>query len=93
VFDKIQEELAELAAEADDHGRATAELGDVMFAVVNLARHLGVDPEQALATASDKFSTRFRSMEQKATAAGRKLAEHTPDELETLWEMAKRGES
>ncbi len=93
VFDKIQEELAELAADADDHRRATAELGDVMFAVVNLARHLGVDPEQALATAGDKFSTRFRAMESAAVAAGRKLADHKPDELQALWERAKRAET
>ncbi|MEA2002374.1 MAG: nucleoside triphosphate pyrophosphohydrolase [Actinomycetota bacterium] len=93
VFDKVREELAELVADADDPGRATIELGDVMFAVVNLARHLGVDPEQALATASDKFSNRFRAMEQEASAVGRKLAEHTPDELEALWEQAKRDES
>jgi tetrapyrrole methylase family protein/MazG family protein len=91
VFDKIQEEIAELTAEAHDQRRATEELGDLLFAVVNLARHLGVDAELALAGASDRFSDRFRSMEHEATAAGRGLAEHTLEELDALWERAKEG--
>jgi MazG family protein len=89
VFDKIQEEIAELTAEAHDQRRATEELGDLLFAVVNLARHLGVDAELALAGASDRFSDRFRSMEQEAIEAGRGLAEHTLEELDALWERAK----
>ena len=91
VFDKIQEEIAELTAEAHDHERATEELGDLLFAVVNLARHLGVDAELALAGASDRFSDRFRSMEHDATTAGRDLAELTLGELDALWERAKKG--
>jgi tetrapyrrole methylase family protein/MazG family protein len=89
VFDKTSEELAELKADAADPIRATAELGDVLFAVVNLARHLGIDPELALAGASDRFAERFRSMETTAAAAGRSLADHDPAELDALWELAK----
>jgi MazG family protein len=90
VFDKIQEEIAELTAEAHDQGRATEELGDLLFAVVNLARHLEVDAELALAGASDRFSDRFRSMEHEAIEAGRGLAEHTLEELDALWDRAKK---
>lgn len=90
VFAKIQEELGELAAEAHDRVRATEELGDLMFAVVNLARHLGVDAELALAGASDRFADRFRSMERDARAQNRGLQDHSLEELDRLWERAKR---
>ncbi len=92
VFDKIREELDELAAEADDPVRATEELGDLLFAVVNLARHLSVDPELALAGASDRFASRIRSMEGDAAADSRGLADHSAEELEGLWEQAKDAE-
>jgi tetrapyrrole methylase family protein/MazG family protein len=89
VFAKIREELDELAAEVDDPVRASEELGDLLFAVVNLSRHLGVDPELALAGASDRFASRIRSMELDADASGRGLAEFSLDELDHLWEQAK----
>ena len=92
VFAKIREELDELAAEVDDPVRATEELGDLLFAVVNLSRHLGVDPELALAGASDRFASRIRSMESDADASGRGLAEFSLDELDHLWEKAKHTE-
>ena len=89
VFDKIREELAELAAEMDDPARASAELGDLLFAAVNLARHLGVEAELALAAAGDRFAARFRAMEAEADSAERSLADYTLEELDALWEKAK----
>lgn len=93
VMGKVVEEIAELAAVASDPAEATEELGDVLFAVVNLARHLGVDPELALAGANDRFTARFRAMEAAAAASDRALADHTLDELEELWELAKGEEA
>lgn len=89
VFAKIREELDELAADANDPIRAAEELGDVLFAAVNLARHLGVDAELSLAGAGDRFSQRIRAMERQAAAAGRSLAEYSLEELDALWKRAK----
>ena len=89
VFAKLREELDELAAESDDPVRATEEFGDLLFAAVNLSRHLGVDPELALAGANDRFSARLRHMEATAAAAGKSLAAFTLDELDGLWDSAK----
>ena len=85
---KIIEELAEVDAATDDEAKA-AEIGDLLFSVVNWARHLGIDPEQALAAANRRFAARFRAMEAMAggTIAGRSL-----DEMEALWLAAKAGE-
>jgi nucleoside triphosphate diphosphatase len=84
---KIHEELAEVAA-ADDPERA-GEVGDLLFAVVNYARHLGVDPETALRQANAKFEARFRAMERMAGDAFPGL---DPEAKEALWARAKRGE-
>jgi ATP diphosphatase len=89
VFAKLREELDELAAESDDPVRATEEFGDLLFAAVNLSRHLGVDPEIALAGANDRFSARLRHMEATAAAAGKSLAAFTLVELDGLWNRAK----
>ena len=99
VFAKVLEEVDELAAvaadtatgsiAADASSGAFAELGDLLFAVVNLARHLEVDPELALAGAGDRFADRFRLMEEQAAVAGRSLGDHTLEELDALWERAK----
>jgi ATP diphosphatase len=83
---KIDEELAELEAAATPDERA-AELGDLLFSVVNLARHLGIDPEAALRDASQRFETRFRKVEQ---IAARPLGEMDIDALEALWQQAKK---
>lgn len=83
---KIDEELAELDAAADADERA-AELGDLLFSVVNYARHLGIDPESALRDASSRFESRFRIVE---TSSERPLSELTIEELEALWQHAKR---
>jgi ATP diphosphatase len=83
---KILEELAEIDAAVSDEERA-AELGDLLFSVVNYARHLGIDPEAALREASDRFETRFRKVED---IADKPLSEMDIDALEALWQRAKR---
>ncbi len=83
---KIDEELAELEAETD-HDRKLEELGDLLFAVVNLARHLNIEPEAALREANRKFEQRFRTIEQ---APG--FTDMTLEEMEALWVLAKKGQ-
>jgi MazG family protein len=92
---KIAEELAELsdALNAGDAGHAAEELGDLLFAVANLARHLKLDPEEALAAANRKFESRFRGMEQEVRAAGAELTHLDIAALEELWQQAKLRES
>ena len=68
------------------------ELGDLLFTVVNLARHLGIDPETALRQANAKFERRFRAIEAGAGAQGRKPSDMRLDELEELWDEAKAGQ-
>jgi ATP diphosphatase len=88
---KIAEELTELSA-AECSGKqqdVDEELGDLLFAVVNLARHLKVDPEQALMNANRKFERRFRSMEADARADNLNLSKLDLDALEGLWQRAK----
>jgi len=84
---KIDEELAELDAESE-HPRMLEELGDLLFAVVNLARHLNVEPEAALREANAKFEKRFRAIEQTPGFAGMSL-----DEMEELWTAAKKDQA
>jgi ATP diphosphatase len=84
---KIDEELAELDAESE-HPRMLEELGDLLFAVVNLARHLNIEPEAALREANRKFETRFRAIE---TAPG--FADLSLDEKEALWVAAKAAQA
>ncbi|MGI9418689.1 MAG: nucleoside triphosphate pyrophosphohydrolase [Geminicoccaceae bacterium] len=95
VMAKIREELGELEAElvataAPD--RLEDELGDVLFTVANLARHLKIDPEEALRRTNRKFERRFRSIEQALEKDSRSLTETPLDELETLWQAAKGAE-
>jgi XTP/dITP diphosphohydrolase/ATP diphosphatase len=92
LLPKLVEETAELEAEAasDDPARkpaVEAELGDLLFTVVNLGRHLGVDAEMALRGCNRRFRQRFSAME---LASERPLEELSPDELEALWAAAKR---
>jgi ATP diphosphatase len=82
---KIAEELAEIDAAVSDEERA-AEVGDLLFSVVNYARHLGIDPETALRGAAARFEARFRKVEQLAEQP---LSEMDIDALETLWQRAK----
>lgn len=83
---KIDEELAEIEAAPDDAARA-AELGDLLFSVVNYARHLGVDPETALREATERFDQRFRRVEE---ISARPLNELDIEALEALWQQAKK---
>ncbi|NIR40914.1 MAG: nucleoside triphosphate pyrophosphohydrolase, partial [Actinobacteria bacterium] len=69
-----------------------AELGDLLFAVVNLARHLRIDPELALRGAADTFADRFRGVEALAAEAGTPLGELTLEEMDALWEQVKAAE-
>lgn len=95
VLDKIQEEIGELRREIEGGGPAdavTAELGDVLFACVNLARHLGIDPETALGHTNAKFERRFRRIEQWLAADGKRPEAVGLDALEALWQRAKQEE-
>ncbi|HVN83726.1 MAG TPA: nucleoside triphosphate pyrophosphohydrolase [Candidatus Binatia bacterium] len=91
VLAKIQEELDELraACQLGDKQAAEAELGDLIYAATNLARHLGFSAEDALTKTSDRFTQRFRYIEERLRAAGKDI-KHTPlSEQEALWQEAK----
>ena len=92
VLGKVQEECGELqgAMASGDQSHVTEELGDLLFSVAQLARHLGTDPEAALRAANAKFERRFRRMESILAAQGRTPREVGQDELEALWARAKQ---
>jgi ATP diphosphatase len=95
VIDKIEEEIGEVRAEIAAGApveRLTDEIGDVLFAVANLARHLQIDPEAALRAANDKFTRRFRHVERSLKAQGRAPETASLEEMEALWVEAKRAE-
>lgn len=95
VIAKIEEEVAELkdAAHTErDAARVEEELGDTLFALVNLARKLGVEPEAALRGANEKFQRRFDAMERAARADGQHLHDLTLDEMESRWQQVKHQE-
>ncbi len=92
---KVAEELTELDQELEsgaDQGRLESELGDVLFAVVNLARHLDIDPEAALRRTNRKFSERFAYLELRLREQGISGREAGLEQLETWWQEAKRRE-
>jgi len=95
IFEKMREECAELrhALDKKESAKVEEEIGDLLFAAVNLARFLKVDPEIALKNANAKFSRRFREMERLARASGRAFEKVPRGEMESLWEAAKRRES
>ncbi len=80
------------AIEQGDFPQLREELGDLLFVVVNLARHLKVDPEAALRQANGKFERRFRFIERNLREAGRKAEECSLEELDSLWGEAKKAE-
>jgi ATP diphosphatase len=106
VFDKLREELAELeeALGSDPaprrrpgltpghRARIEEELGDLLFVVANVARHLKLDPESALRAANRKFTRRFHAIERKLAANGRTAAQSTLAEMDRLWDEAKAEE-
>ena len=100
IFAKLHEEIDELhqaineqtRSEAEDETHVREELGDLLFAVVNIARHLRVEPEAALKITNRKFRRRFRYVEQGVRAGGRALDQATLDEMEALWQEAKNSE-
>lgn len=94
VLAKIHEEADEIAETLDsgDPDRAREETGDLLFAVVNLARHLGVDPEGAIRGANRKFERRFAFIEKALAEKGQSPAESSLDEMDALWNAAKAAE-
>lgn len=94
VWDKVQEELEELKEEikAADKDKIEAEFGDMLFSIVNAARLHGVDPETALERTNRKFIKRFKYLESKVRENGQNLKEMNLDEMDEIWEEAKKQE-
>jgi XTP/dITP diphosphohydrolase len=92
VFEKLQEELAELQVEIDanDQDKIEDEFGDVLFSMINYARFLKVDPENALERTNKKFIKRFQFLEAKAKALGKELQDMSLAEMDVYWEEAKK---
>ena len=91
VLDKLREELAEFdqARSHGSHEEVEDELGDLLFVLVNLARFVKVDPEQALRKTNAKFRRRFGYVEQKLADRGRTTRESSIEEMESLWQESK----
>jgi MazG family protein len=94
VLDKIEEEVAEVRREVEsgatgDLSRAEEEMGDLLLAIANLSRTLGIEPEAALRRANEKFTRRFDAVEQGFTARGRSLQDATLQEMEDEWQRVK----
>jgi len=94
VWDKVKEELGELEAEIEkmDADRTEAEFGDMLFSIINAARLYKVNPDNALERTNKKFTYRFNYMEKKIKEQGRTLKEMTLDEMELIWQEAKKNE-
>ena len=99
IFDKAQEEVEELRAAIEthagsndeaDHTRVREELGDLLFVITNIARHLNVEPEAALKLTNRKFRKRFSYIEEQLRARKKNFDESTLSELEEMWQQAKR---
>ena len=88
----MAEERAEFEAEEAGSDAATEEFGDLLFALVNVARREGIDAEEALRRANAKFRRRWSAVERAAREAGRDVADLSTDELNGLWDEAKRSE-
>jgi MazG family protein len=94
VLDKIEEEVAELRREVESGAtgnlsRAEEEMGDLLFAIANLSRKLGIEPEAALRRANEKFTARFDAVEQAFTARSQSLTDATLEEMEAEWQRVK----
>ncbi|AWI27051.1 nucleoside triphosphate pyrophosphohydrolase [Flavobacterium pallidum] len=92
VWDKVQEELQELSEEVQsgDHDKIEGEFGDVLFSMINYARFLNINPEDALERTNKKFIKRFQYLESKAGEIGKPLSEMTLAEMDVFWNEAKR---
>lgn len=97
VWEKVEEEMREFknefnATEAEkiDKEKATAEFGDLLFSLVNYARFINIDPEEALERTNKKFIKRFQYLETESAKDGKKLGEMTLDEMDVYWERAKK---
>ena len=100
IFEKLQEEVGELRAaiqkyktsdDEADHVRVREEIGDLLFVITNIARHMNVEPEAALKLTNRKFRRRFGYIERQLRERNRKFAETSLEELEELWQRAKLG--
>ena len=89
AVDKLSEELGEVKQAIAGHGDPAEELGDLLFAAVNVARFLKVDPEDALQAACDKFAARFRRVEEAVTAQGKQMEDMSLKELDDIWNAIK----
>jgi MazG family protein len=94
VLEKIEEEVAEVRQEVEsgataDLSRAEEEMGDLLFAMANLSRKLGIEPESALRKATEKFTARFDGLEKSFAAGGRTLSDATLEEMEAEWQALK----
>lgn len=94
VLEKVKEELEELSKEVKDQDKEQmeAEFGDVLFSIINYARFLEINPENALERTNRKFIKRFIFIEQKAQQMGKKVSELNPVEMESFWEAAKQSD-
>lgn len=92
VIAKIEEELAEVkeAVDSGDKGRISDEIGDLLYAIVNLTRHMNVDPEASLRQTIGRFESRFRIVEERVRESGKRLEDCPLEELDGHWEAAKR---
>ena len=90
---KLREETGELEEAVRVGTNVSEELGDLLFAAVNVARFVHTDPEEALSGACDKFARRFRAVEEAALAQGRRLEDMTLAEMDVLWDQVKEQES
>jgi XTP/dITP diphosphohydrolase len=93
VWDKVNEELKEFKAEMDNNAafdKKEAEFGDILFSLINYARFIGINPEDALEKTNRKFIKRFQYLEEQSKTAGKNLSEMTLDEMDVYWNEAKK---
>jgi XTP/dITP diphosphohydrolase len=95
VWDKVMEELQELKYEVDTKAskdKVEDELGDLLFALVNYARYVGINPEDALERTNKKFIRRFQFIETESAKEGKKIEDMTLEQMDEYWNKAKEGE-
>ena len=98
VWDKVKEEMLEVEAEvqtsstSDSKSKVEAELGDLMFSIINYARFLGIDPDNALSRTNKKFKSRFQSMEKIIGERGQQLTDLDLNALDSVWDQVKKDE-